>query len=216
MVNGLLIRNAYYFMTVEKTEYQKFFPENFTLETPRVLLRFVKPEDFDILLPLTKDKTIWQFFRNDMSDENAFKRWVDKLLREKNEEKRVPFVLIDKHTYEVCGSASYVNVSFADKRLEIGSIWLGTAFMGTGIIRPAFFALLSYAFEVMKMERVEVRVDNLNERAKAAYLKAGMIPEGILRSFDIVHGNRRRDVLYLSILRVEWEERKMHFYPEMI
>jgi N-acetyltransferase len=68
----------------------------------------------------------------------------------------------------------------------------------------------------MKMERVEVRVDNLNERAKAAYLKAGMIPEGILRSVDVVHGTRRRDVLYLSILRDEWEERKFHFYPEML
>jgi len=198
------------------TEYKKFFPDHFTLETPRVLLRFVKPEDFGPLLPLTKDKSIWQFFRNDLSEENGFKSWVDKILREKEEGKRVPFVLVDKHTYEICGSASYTNISFADKRLEIGSVWLGTAFMGTGIIRPAFFALLSYAFEVMKMERVEVRVDNLNERAKAAYLKVGMIPEGILRSVDTVHGNRRRDVLYLSILRGEWEERKMHFFTEMI
>jgi N-acetyltransferase len=37
-----------------------------------------------------------------------------------------------------------------------------------------------------------------------------------LRSFDIVHGERRRDVLYLSILRGEWEERKFSFYPEML
>jgi RimJ/RimL family protein N-acetyltransferase len=203
-------------MTTIKSEYQKFFSHQFTLETPRVLLRFVKPEDYDALLPLTKDKTIWNYFRNDLSDENIFKSWIDKLLREKEEEKRVPFVLIDKHTYEICGSASYLNLSFSDKRLEIGSVWLGTAFMGTGIIRPVFFALLSYAFEVMKMERVEVRVDNLNERAKAAYLKVGMIPEGILRSVYIVHGNRRRDVLYLSILRGEWEERKSNFFPEML
>jgi N-acetyltransferase len=199
-----------------KTDYEKFFPGDFSLETPRVLLRVVKPEDHDTLLPLTKDKTIWQYFRNDLSDENNFKTWINKLLREKEEEKRVPFVLIDKHTYEVCGSASYLNISFPEKRLEIGSVWLGTAFMGTGVIRPIFFALLSYAFEVMKMERVEVRVDNLNERAKAAYLKVGMIPEGVLRSVDIVHGSRRRDVLYLSILRSEWEERKNHFFTDMI
>jgi N-acetyltransferase len=199
-----------------KTDYQRFFPGDFSLETPRVLLRVVKPEDHDTLLPLTKDKTIWQYFRNDLSDENGFKTWINKLLREKDEEKRVPFVLIDKHTYEICGSASYLNISFPEKRLEIGSVWLGTAFMGTGVIRPVFFALLSFAFEVMKMERVEVRVDNLNERAKAAYLKVGMIPEGVLRSVDIVHGNRRRDVLYLSILRGEWEERKNHFFTDMI
>jgi len=198
------------------TDYQRFFPENFTLETPRVLLRFIKPEDYETLLPLTKDKSIWTYFRNDLSDEHVFKSWIEKLLREKSEEKRAPFIVIDKHTHEVCGSASYTAISFPDKRLEIGNVWLSTAFMGTGIIRPAFFALFSYAFEVMKMERVEVRVDNLNERAKAAYLKVGMIPEGILRSVDVVHGNRRRDVLYLSILRGEWQERKEHFFTEMI
>ncbi len=28
-----------------KTEYQKFFPDNFSLETPRVLLRLMTPQD---------------------------------------------------------------------------------------------------------------------------------------------------------------------------
>jgi RimJ/RimL family protein N-acetyltransferase len=199
-----------------KTDYQRFFPDSFTLETPRVLLRFITPEDYESLLPLTKEKALWTYFRNDLSDESVFKSWIEKLGREREEEKRAPFILIDKHTNEVCGSASYKSISFPDKRIEIGSVWLGTAFMGTGIIRPVFFALFSYAFEVMKMERVEVRVDNLNERAKAAYLKVGMIPEGILRSVDVVHGNRRRDVLYFSILRSEWEERKQSFFSEML
>jgi N-acetyltransferase len=199
-----------------KTDYQRFFPDSFTLETPRVLLRFITPDDYESLLPLTKEKALWTYFRNDLSDENGFKSWIETLWREKQEEKRAPFILIDKHTNEVCGSASYKSISFPDKRIEIGSVWLGTAFMGTGIIRPVFFALFSYAFEVMKMERVEVRVDNLNERAKAAYLKVGMIPEGILRSVDVVHGNRRRDVLYFSILRSEWEERKQSFFSEML
>lgn len=199
-----------------KTEYQKFFPDNFTLETPRVLLRIITPEDYESLLPLTKEKAIWTYFRNDLSDEDVFKNWIQKLRQEREEEKRAPFILIDKHTNEICGSASYTAISFPDKRVEIGSVWLGTAFMGTGIIRPVFFALLSYAFEVMKMERVEVRVDNLNERAKAAYLKVGMIPEGVLRSVDAIHGNRRRDVLYFSILRQEWGERKQSFFSEML
>jgi RimJ/RimL family protein N-acetyltransferase len=199
-----------------KTEYQKFFPDNFTLETPRVLLRLITPEDYESLLPLTKEKAIWTYFRNDLSDENVFKSWIQKLKKEREEEKRAPFILIDKHSNEICGSASFMAISFPDKRVEIGSVWLGSAFMGTGIIRPVFFALFSYAFEVMKMERVEVRVDNLNERAKAAYLKVGMIPEGVLRSVDIIHGNRRRDVLYLSILRQEWGERKQSFFSEML
>lgn len=199
-----------------KSEYQQFFPDGFTLETPRVLLRLVKPEDYEYFLPLAKDKEIWTYFSRDLSDENELKKWMDKLFKEREQEIRMPFTVIDKDTYEICGSASFTHISFYNKRLEIGSVWLGKAFIGTGINRQTGFALLSYAFEVMKMERVEMRVDNKNDRAKAAFLKTGMIPEGVLRSDTVVHGNRRRDTLYFSILRSEWEERKEHFFPEMI
>jgi RimJ/RimL family protein N-acetyltransferase len=199
-----------------KSEYQQFFPDSFTLETPRVLLRLVTPEDYGSFLALAKEKEIWAYFSKDLSDESELQKWMNKLFRERAQEIRMPFTVIDKHTHEICGSASFVGISFYNKCIEIGSVWLGKPFVGTGIMREAGFALLSYAFEVMRMERVEVRVDNLNERAKSAFLKIGMIPEGVLRSNTIVHGNRRRDTLYFSMLRGEWQERKEHFFPEMI
>ncbi|WP_207511398.1 GNAT family N-acetyltransferase [Longitalea luteola] len=203
-------------MTATKTEYQKFFPDHFTLETPRVLLRLMTQQDFDLLLPLTKDQSIWKYFTNDLSKEQELSNWMQKLLAERAQEVRMPFVVIDKHSNEICGCTSYLNISFYDKRLEIGSTWLGTSFMGTGVNREAKFALLSFAFEVMKMERVEIKTDNLNERAKAALLKVGMKPEGVLRSHMLMHDNRRRDSIYFSILKSEWEERKLHFFPEML
>jgi RimJ/RimL family protein N-acetyltransferase len=68
----------------------------------------------------------------------------------------------------------------------------------------------------MKMERVEIKTDNLNERSKAALLKIGMVPEGVLRSHMLMHSNRRRDSIYFSILKSEWEERRQSFFPEML
>jgi RimJ/RimL family protein N-acetyltransferase len=203
-------------MTATKSDYQKFFPDAFTLETPRVLLRLVTPRDADAFLPLVKDKTVFTWFSKDLSDEAEFKKWMESLFIERELGTRMPFTVIDKHTNEIVGSTSYLNISFFDKRLEIGSTWLGTSFIGTGINKQAKFALLSYAFEVMKMERVEVKTDFLNERSKAALLKVGMKPEGVLRSHMLVHGNRRRDTLYFSMLRSEWEERKEHFFPELL
>lgn len=199
-----------------KTEYQKFFPDHFTLETPRVLLRLMTMQDYEVFLPLSKDPEIWKYFVKDLSDEQELKSWMQQLLTERQRETRMPFTVIDKHTHEVCGGTSFLNISFFDKRLEIGSTWLGTQFIGTGVNREAKFALLSFAFEVMKMERVEVKTDNLNERAKAALLKVGMKPEGILRSHMQMHGNRRRDSIFFSIIRSEWQERKQHFFSEMI
>jgi N-acetyltransferase len=203
-------------MTATKTEYQRFFPDNFTLETNRVLLRLVTPQDYDAFLPLTKDKELWKYFVNDLSNDEGLKNWMEKLFAERQQEVRMPFTVIDKHTNEICGSTSFLNISFYDKRLEIGSTWLGTPFIGTGVNRQAKFAMLSFAFEVMRIERVEIKTDNLNERAKAALLKVGMKPEGILRSHTLMHDNRRRDTMYFSIIRSEWEERKMSFFSDML
>jgi RimJ/RimL family protein N-acetyltransferase len=203
-------------LTDPNTEYDKFFPHSFTLETPRVLLRLVLPQDYEVFLQLSKDKEIWTYFTKDLSDEQELANWLQQLFSEREQGTAMPFTIIDKHTNEVCGSTSYLNISFYDKRLEIGNTWLGASFIGTGVNREAKFALLSFAFEVMKMERVEIKTDNLNERAKAALLKVGMKPEGVLRSHMVVHDNRRRDTLYFSIIRSEWAERKMHFFPEML
>jgi N-acetyltransferase len=84
--------------------------------------------------------------------------------------------------------------------------------MGTGINTHAKFLLLRYVFEQMKFKRVEIKTDNLNERAKGALLKIGATPEGVLRSHMLMFNNRRRDSIYFSILDHEWPYiRQNHF-----
>jgi RimJ/RimL family protein N-acetyltransferase len=85
-----------------------------------------------------------------------------------------------------------------------------------GVNKHVKFALISFALEVMKFERVEAKTDMLNERAKAGLLKVAMIPEGVLRSHMLMPDGRRRDTIYFSILRNEWPERKPAFFGEML
>ena len=197
-------------------EYGKFFSEGFMLETSRVILRPMKPEDFDALEPLTHDSEIWTWFKQDLSKPGELKSWMDEAFAGKAAGTRMPLVILDQDTKQICGCTSYGNISFEDKRVEIGWTWLGKEYMGTGINRQAKFALLSYAFETMKMERVEIKTDAANERSKAAILKVGLIPEGILRSHMQMHSNRRRDTMYFGLLRNEWDERKQSFFSDMV
>ena len=64
--------------------------------------------------------------------------------------------------------------------------------------------MLSYAFDVLHWERVEIKTDNLNERAKQGLRKIGAKEEGVLRSHMQMPLNRRRDSVYFSILKDEW------------
>ena len=201
-------------LSPESVLFDKFFTESFTLETPRVVLRPLIREDYEAFLPLCKSPETWKYFSKDLGSESELQSWIDGALREKAEKKRMPFTIIDQDTKKICGSSSYLNISFYDQRIEIGGSWLGPEFVGMGVNKQAKFALLSYAFEVMKMERVEAKTDMLNERAKAGLLKVGMIPEGILRSHTLMHSARRRDTIYFSIIRNEWQERKQQFFPE--
>lgn len=195
--------------------YQKYFPENFTLETPRVLLRLMKREDIDVLSPLTKHEDIWKFFTKDLQTDAELKQWIDDALNDRARFIRMPFVVIDKDVNQVAGCTSFGNISFYDKRIEIGWTWMAPEFMGTGLNRHAKFALMSHAFEAMQMERVEIKTDVLNERSRKAIIKIGMYEEGVLRSHQQMHSNRRRDTIYYSIIRDEWLAVKKRFFNDL-
>ena len=212
--NGYILKFGKSIDTV--SQYDIFFSSTFILETPRVILRLLQLDDYAAFLPITKDQTIWNYFTKDLSGEEELRKWITEALNDRANCKRMPFTIIDKHDKQICGSTSFGNISFFDKRVEIGWSWLGTNYMSTGVNRHAKFALLSYAFEVMNMERVEVKTDNQNARAKAALIKIGMKPEGVLRSHMQMHSDRRRDSIYYSILKNEWPEVKQQFFGELL
>jgi N-acetyltransferase len=198
-----------------QTEYDKFFPSALVLETTRVQLRLLEMNDIDALYKISTAAEIWKYFTKDLSNKDELRKWMEAALEERIGQKRMPFVIIDKASNEICGSTSFGNISFYDRRVEIGWTWLGTAFMGTGINHHAKFVLLSYAFDAMKIERVEIKTDNLNARAKQALIHIGAQEEGVLRSHMLMHDNRRRDSVYYSILKSEWETVKILYFGDI-
>jgi len=201
---------------MQNQQYKKFFPDSLTLETHRVELRIMRKEDIPSLQKLTQSQNIWKYFTKDLSNDDELKAWVEEALRDRDEGKRVPFVVKDKDENAICGCTSFGNISFYDKRIEIGWTWLGEHFMGMGVNRQAKFTLLSYAFDVMQFERVEIKTDNLNERSKRALRKIGATEEGILRSHMLMQDNRRRDSIYYSFLKSEWNLVKRNFFVDLL
>jgi RimJ/RimL family protein N-acetyltransferase len=75
--------------------------------------------------------------------------------------------------------------------------------------------MLSYAFDVLNWERVEIKTDNLNERAKQGLRKIGAKEEGVLRSHMQMPLDRRRDSVFFSILKDEWPKIKNSIFKEI-
>jgi len=68
---------------------------------------------------------------------------------------------------------------------------------------------------VLNWERVEIKTDNLNERAKQGLRKIGAKEEGVLRSHMKMPFDRRRDSVYFSILKDEWPAIKNSIFKEI-
>lgn len=186
--------------------------QNLHLETDKVLLRPVQQSDITLFARIANDASLWRYFTFLLNNPSELERWVDVAIKEREEGKRIPFTIIEKATGAVCGSTSFGSISAYDKRIEIGWSWLGKHFQGTGINFHAKFCLLSYAFDVLGWERVEIKTDNLNERAKQGLRKIGAKEEGVLRSHMQMPLNRRRDSIYFSILKEEWPDIKSSIF----
>jgi RimJ/RimL family protein N-acetyltransferase len=98
--------------------------------------------------------------------------------------------------------------------LEIGATWLAKNYQGTGVNKTCKFLLIRFAFEELNYERVELKTDVLNQQSRKAILKIGAVEEGILRSHILIHDGRRRDTIYYSILKNEWEDVKKNIFAE--
>jgi RimJ/RimL family protein N-acetyltransferase len=178
------------------------------LQTGNILLRPTIVEDIEGFAGLTTDKTMWICFTNDLSDKTELEIWVNDALIQKENKTRLPFTIIDKKTNELIGSTSFGNISYRDKRIEIGWTWLGKNFWGKGINDEAKYLMIRYCFEFQDFVRVEFKTDVLNLPARKALTRLNMTEEGILRSHTLMTNNRRRDTIYYSILKSEWPEIK--------
>ncbi|WP_373128239.1 GNAT family N-acetyltransferase [Dielma fastidiosa] len=78
---------------------------------------------------------------------------------------------------------------------------------GKGIGTWATEATRDFAFEKLRLHRLELDVYSFNPRAEKVYLKAGFKREGVLRD-AIMDGNEYADDILMSILEDEWKALK--------
>jgi RimJ/RimL family protein N-acetyltransferase len=180
--------------------------EEYILEDDRALLRPLKLDDYENLLPFALNESeLWKYSLITAAGEEGLANYLDIALEGRITGKEYPFIVFDKLKNEYAGSTRFYDISPAFKSLQLGYTWYGKKFQRTGLNRHCKLLLLSFAFEEFGMERVEFRADNRNERSIAAMKAIGCKVEGVLRSHMPTRDpNVRRDSIILSILKDEW------------
>ena len=182
-----------------------FFKDALTLENTRARLEPLQPHHFLKLLPIALVKELWVFTSNFVDSEVDFKRYFDNALAERKAGLSYPFAVYDKISGQYAGSTRYGNISFLHKKLEIGWTWYHPNFQGTGLNKACKVLLLDHGFDVLNLNRIEIKTSSLNLKSQAAILKIGAVKEGIFRNHLITERGILRDTIYYSFIKEEWQ-----------
>jgi N-acetyltransferase len=182
------------------------FPENIVLENERVLLRPLRTDDLENLLPFAlNEPDTWQFSLVSAAGEDGMREYIATAVKGKETQKEFPFIVFDKQANAYAGSTRFYDIDLLNENTQLGYTWYGEAFRRTGLNRHCKLLLLRYAFETWGMNRVEFRAAHSNHKSIAAMKAIGCVEEGILRSHLNWFQGGKRSSMVLSILKEEWE-----------
>jgi N-acetyltransferase len=129
----------------------------------------------------------------------------------------VPFATFDKRQGRVVGSTRFGNIERwswpeapvppipdGPDAVEIGWTWLAQSAQRTYVNTCAKILMLTHAFEVWRVRRVNLKTDARNARSRANIERVGGRLDGILRAHSPAWDGGVRDTAIYSILPSEW------------
>lgn len=125
----------------------------------------------------------------------------------------VPFAQVRRSDGRAVGCTAYWDPRSWPGRgdlraVEIGFTWLAASAQGSGINSEAKLLLMTHAFEVLDVVRVDLKTDARNLRSRGAIEAVGATFEGVLRSWSVSwapgeEGLLRDSAMY-SVIASEW------------
>jgi len=175
------------------------------LEGERVVLRPIQSWDRERLYELVETIEVQALASNNPplpisleEVEARDRRWVE----ERHPDSAWFAIDVDESLVGMCGLHS---IDHYHRRAEVG-IRIGRSHWQMGFGQDAIRTLVDYGFRHLSLAKISLRVLADDERAVGAYVKAGFVEEGRLRSHTWYDG-ARHDELVMSVLRDEHEPR---------
>ena len=97
------------------------------------------------------------------------------------------------------GGSGLHRIDWTVRRFELG-YWCRSSRQGRGYVTEAAQALTRFAFERLQARRVEVRMDDTNERSWKVAQRAGFALEGVLRSDSLKPLGAARDTRVYALI----------------
>lgn len=160
------------------------------------------------LFEASQEKDIWTYLPAKVTTLEQIHEVVAQAIIEREKGTQYPFTIKDLSTNKVVGSTRFLVISPENKSLEIGSTWLNPSVWRTRVNTECKYLLLKHAFEVIQLNRVEIKTDARNLRSQQAIVRLGAKSEGTLRKNRILADGFVRDTVIFSVIAEEWPDVK--------
>lgn len=142
------------------------------LESPAVLLKPLKAEDFEALYHTASDPRIWEQHPNkDRWQRDVFLKYFRGAMESKG-----AFLIIDKATGEIAGSTRFYDYNKTEKSILIGYTFYAVKFWGTGLNPAVKRLMMDYIFALV--DKVHFHIGATNFRSQIAIQRLGAVKIG--------------------------------------
>lgn len=180
------------------------FAQTPVLSNPWVRLEPLHQDHCSELIAAASVDRLWETWYASIPAPDAMADEIDRRLALQSEGRMAPWAIVSAATGHAAGMTTYMNIDSANKRLEIGSTWLGSSVQGTAVNPAAKLLLLSRAFDDLGCIAVEFRTHWHNHRSRAAIARLGAKQDGVLRNHQLWKDGTLRDTVVFSIIDAEW------------
>ncbi len=172
------------------------------LDTPRLRLRAMTPEDSGALLDVFGDDEVTRFYDVETMTEEAQAaaviarmgaRFADKL--------GIRWAIVDRADDRLMGSIGFNAISTWADRAALG-YELARRAWGHGFATEAVREVVRFGHERMRLNRIEAAVMIGNEASVRVLRRVGFVEEGVLRAYGYWKG-RYHDLRMFSIVRTD-------------
>ena len=115
---------------------------------------------------------------------------------------------------EMAGQIEYNSIDWVNRKAEIG-YWLGDSFQGKGLATKSCRVLIDYAFNELKLNRVEMHCVVENQRSRKIPKNLGFREDGVVRQAGWLHDHFVDFVIY-GMLADEWQDQKRNLGGEQL
>lgn len=180
------------------------FSQTPVLENRWVRLEPLSQEHAERLADAVRIGDLWKTWYTAIPGPEDMAAEIDRRLGLQADGRMAPWAIVSPASGRAVGMTTYMNIDSVNRRVEIGSTWLGRQAQGTAVNPAMKLLMLERAFGELDCIAVELRTHWHNVQSRAAIAKLGAKQDGVLRNHQVGLNGTLRDTVVFSIIDGEW------------